>query len=177
MDSKLIRELLWSQFGACIEMLSNCIKTVPDDYFSTHPRAYFITYHTIVFLDYYSCFPPAAFSTGLAFTQLPPEQCPPNSIGDMVPDKLYSNSEMLEYIDAIRTKCQLLINGLTEETLQLRFIEGNEPGDMNYSFLEIFLYNMRHTAHHIGQLHLLLRQDLNLHAAWVFQESNDYQGS
>ncbi|WP_394370724.1 hypothetical protein [Flavobacterium hibisci] len=40
---------------------------------------------------------------------------------------------------------------------------------MNYSLLEILLYNLRHTQHHVGQLNMLIRQDLDKHIEWSFR--------
>lgn len=167
-----ISQDLWNQFGATIDMLANCIHSVPDTYYANHKRAYYLTYHTIIFLDYYSSFPPASFSPLLPFSQLPEEKRPADSIGDMIPDAIYSKEELLQYIDRIRLKCRQLIFSISEEKLQSRFTEGTEEGDMDYPFLEILLYNMRHTAHHVGQLQLLIRQELNQHMEWSFREGD-----
>ncbi|MCG7753696.1 DinB family protein [Flavihumibacter cheonanensis] len=163
---------LWNQFGACIDMLTNCIHTVPDDFFSHHKRAYYLSFHTIVFLDYYSSFPPSSFTPLLSFTQLPVEQRPAESIGDMIPDVIYTKEELLQYVEVIRAKCKGLVFSLTGDTTQPRFTEGSEEGDMDYSFLEILLYNLRHTAHHVGQLQLIIRQELNQHTEWSFREGD-----
>lgn len=172
MELSLLRSILWNQFGAAVDMLTNCIHTVPDDYFDTHKRAYYIAYHSVIFLDYYSSFPPSGFSPRLSFTQQATDLRPPESIDDLIPDKLYSKAELLNYINEIRSKCRILISTISEERLQTRFTEGSESGDMDCPFLEIFLYNMRHTAHHVGQLSLLIRQDLNQHVEWSFREGD-----
>ena len=44
---------------------------------------------------------------------------------------------------------------------------------MNYSVLEILLYNMRHVQHHVAQLNLLLRQDINDAPTWVTQTDHN----
>jgi len=153
-----LQESLWRQFGASIDMLTNVIENCPDNYFSSNKRFYYLAYHTVVMFDYYLSIPPASFSPLLSFTILDQHQRPPESIGDMIPDKLYSKKELVEYLSGSRLKCQQLIQGLTEdEILNTRFTEGNQEGDMDYSILEILLYNMRHTQHHTGQLHLMIR--------------------
>lgn len=167
-----LSQQLWNQFGAMIDMLANCITAVPDDYFNYHRRAYYITYHTLVFLDYYSSFPPADFSPLLSFSQVPEKLRPTESIGDMIPDAIYTKQELLNYIDLIRAKCRELIFSLNEENLQNRFREGSEEGDMDYPMLEIILYNMRHTAHHVGQIQLLIRQELHQHMEWSFRQGD-----
>ncbi|GAB4417176.1 MAG: hypothetical protein OHK0039_27200 [Bacteroidia bacterium] len=87
----------------------------------------------------------------------------------MIPDKTYSKEEMLAYLHQSRKKCKQLIDSLTDEKLNERFTEGDEPGDMDYPVMEILLYNMRHTQHHTAQLNLLLRQDLDKHMEWSFR--------
>ena len=169
---KQLSESLWNQIGASIDMLVNCIRSVPDDYFSQHPRAFYISYHTIIFLDYYSSFPPSDFAPLLPFSQVPAEQRPAESIGDLVPDAFYTREELLHYIEVVRQKCRKLIFSITEDTLQNRFTEGSEEGDMDYPLLEIWLYNLRHTAHHVGQLQQLIRQKSDQHMAWSFREGD-----
>ncbi len=43
---KAIKEILWNQFGASIDMLINVISNSPDDYFITHKRFYYIAFHS-----------------------------------------------------------------------------------------------------------------------------------
>ena len=75
---------------------------------------------------------------------------------------------MLLSIEKTKTKLFQIINSLNDENIDNRFIEGNKKNDLNLSILEILLYNLRHTQHHIAQLHLMLKQDLNLHIEWSF---------
>ena len=61
--------------------------------------------------------------------------------------------------------------GLTAEKLKERWIEEPDQmaagGTMDYSVLEILLYNMRHVQYHAAQLNLLLRQGINNAPDWV----------
>jgi hypothetical protein len=165
-----IQESLWRQFGASIDMLINVISNCPDNYFTTNKRFYYLAYHSVVFLDYYLSIPPKDFSPILTFTMKDKDQRPPESIGDMIPDKIYSRQELIDYLKHSRMKYKKLIGSLTnEEKLNIRFTEGNQEGDMDYPILEILLYNLRHTQHHIGQLYLIMRQDLNKHMEWAFR--------
>jgi hypothetical protein len=165
-----IQESLWRQFGASIDMLINVISTCPDEYLATNKRFYYLAYHSVVFLDYYLSIPPTDFSPILPFTIKDEDQRPPESIDDVVPDKIYSKQELIAYLKNSRSKCKELIEGLTDdEKLNIRFTEGDQEGDMDYPILEILLYNLRHTQHHTGQLNLLMRQDLNKHMEWVFR--------
>jgi hypothetical protein len=167
--TKALHEVLWNQFGASIDMLVNVIAYCPDDYFLTHKRFYYIAFHSAIFLDYYLTVPPNDFSPLLSFTQKEPADRPKEAIDDLIPDKIYSKEAIVEYLQQSREKCKGLIESLTEEKLQERFTEGNEPHDMDYPILEILLYNLRHTQHHVAQLNMLIRQDIDKHMEWSFR--------
>lgn len=164
-----LKDALWSQFGASIDMLINVIAGCPDDYFLNHKRFYYIAFHSTIFLDYYLSIPPDTFSPLLPFTQRKTEARPKEAIDDLIPDKIYSKQEIVDYLKETREKCKKLITSLTAEKLKERFTEGNEPNDMDYSILEILLYNLRHTQHHTAQLNLLIRQDFDKHMEWSFR--------
>jgi DinB superfamily len=170
-----LKESLWKQFGASIDTMEKAITLCPEDIFISNKRIFYITYHTLVFLDYYLTIPPPQnFSSPLPFTFTNPAELPQNAIDDLVPDRLYSKQELLDYLSLSRNKCHQLIAGLTEEKIQHdRFIEPFETGAMNYPILEILLYNMRHVQHHAAQLNLLLRQQINNAPKWVFAAKDD----
>jgi hypothetical protein len=168
-----LRQSLWRQFGGSIDMLQNVISSCPDDFFSTHKRFYYIAYHSIIFLDYYLTIPPKDFSPRLTFTIKEANESPAEAIDDLIPDRTYSKQELLDYIQASRDKCRKIINSLTEETVHKRFTEEFETNAMDYSMLEILLYNLRHTQHHAAQLNLLMRQDLNSHMEWAFRAKDE----
>jgi DinB family len=163
------KEILWNQFGASIDMLISAVSNCPDGYFDTNRRFYYIAYHSTIFLDYYSTIPPKDFSPVLPFTQKESEDRPKESIDDLIPDKIYSKKEIVEYLKQSREKCKQIIYALTDEKSNERFKEGDEPGDMDYPILEILLYNLRHTQHHTAQLNMLLRQDIDRHMEWSFR--------
>jgi hypothetical protein len=170
-----IQEGLWRQFGASIDMLINVISNCPDDYLTTNKRFYYLAYHSVIFLDYYLSIPPRDFSPILTFTIKEKDQRPPESVDDVIPDKIYSKQELIDYLKNSRLKCKELIGSLTDdEKLNIRFTEGDQEGDMDYPILEILLYNLRHTQHHTGQLNLLLRQDLDKHMEWAFRVDEPY---
>lgn len=165
-----IKQIFWSQFGASIDMLINVIAKCPDESYQRNKRFYYIAYHSVILLDYYITFPPEDFVPHLPFTVKDDEDRPKEALGDIIPDKIYTKQEMIEYLSSIRQKCKMLIESLTEsDAISKRFVEGTGVGDMNYSVLEILLYNLRHTQHHTAQLNLLLRQELNMHMGWAFK--------
>ena len=151
-------------------MLSNVISGCTNEYLQTNKRFYYLAYHTVLFLDYYLTIPPHDFSAILPFSILGKEKRPLESIGDMISDKMYSREQLLNYVEHSRAKCKKLVESLNDDNAKdLRFTEGQEEGDMDYSVLEILLYNMRHTQHHVGQLNLMIRNDFNKHMEWVFR--------
>jgi len=164
-----IKDILWNQFGASIDMLINAISTCPDEYYLSNKRFYYIAFHSAIFLDYYLTIPPKDFSPLLSFTQREPADRPIEAIDDLIPDKIYTKQELVDYLKQSREKCNRLIYSLTSDKLNERFKEGDGPGDMNYPVLEILLYNLRHTQHHTAQLNLLLRQDMDKHMEWSFR--------
>jgi uncharacterized damage-inducible protein DinB len=101
----------------------------------------------------------------------PPPPFKLSEFEDEMPDRVYSKQELLNYLQSNRDKCHKLISGLTEEKFSDRWI--NVSGTMNYSVLEILLYNMRHVQHHAAQLNLLLRQTINDAPDWVSQAKGD----
>jgi hypothetical protein len=149
MDNSL-KETLWNQFGASIDMLENALTLCPVELWNTDTKFWYNAYHCLFYLDYYLTLEPNKF--------LPP---PPFTLSEFdpfaMPDQVYSKQVLLSYLQASRNKCHDLISGLTNEIADKRWI--NEY--RNYSVLEILLYNMRHVQHHAAQLNLLLRQGIN----------------
>lgn len=163
----LLKHSLRQQFGASITMLKQAIQSAPEKLFTYENRFYHLAYHSLLFLDYYLTIPPKDFSPQLPFQDA--ATVTPEMVGDIIPQRLYSKTACLAYLDASRIKCYNLIRSLTEESLQNRFQEDFEVDAMDYSILEILLYNMRHTQHHVGQLYLMLRQENQEVPKWVFQ--------
>lgn len=139
-------------------MLKNSIEQCPEELLAKNKRIFYITYHTLIFLDYYLTIPPKDFSSQLPFTIKELNEIPRDAVDDVVPHRFYSKSELLNYLQASRDKCFNLIESLTEAKLNDRFIEEPEQGGRNYSITEILLYNMRHVQHHTAQLNLFLKQ-------------------
>ena len=168
-----LKESLWKQFGAGIDMLKGIIRICPESYLHANKKIYYQVYHCLIFLDYYLTIPPKNFSPALPYTLVSPENIPVDAVDDILPVRLYSRDELLSYVDFCRKKCSQLLADLTEEQMQQRWID--EPDElaassvMNFSVYEILLYNMRHVQHHVGQLNLLLRQGINNAADYVSQ--------
>lgn len=167
----ILKESLWKQFGASIDMLKNAILLFPEEYWNTSNKFFYNAYHCLVFLDYYLTFPAAKdFSPPLPFTIS--DKIPTDGIDDLVPDRIYSKQELLDYLQANREKCHQVIAGLTAEKLSERWIE-QEEGGRNYATLELLLYNMRHVQHHAAQMNMLLRQGIHNAPRWVSRAKDE----
>lgn len=154
-----INKSLWCQFGASIDMLENVILLCPPEHWNTDSKFWYNAFHCLFFLDYYLTMDPKTFSPPTPFTI--------SEFEDTMPEYMYEKHELINYLQYNRDKCYTLIMALTMEKLQERWI--NVSGSMNYSVLEILLYNMRHVQHHAAQLNLLLRQSINEAPDWVFR--------
>lgn len=151
-------------------MLRNAIVQWPDEYWNSRKRFFYVAYHCLIFLDYYLTVPPQAFSSPLRFTFAETDLVE-EAVDDIRPDRIYSKIELIDYLQSSREKCHALIRALTEEKLKERWIEVD--GSMNYSVLEILLYNMRHVQHHTAQLNLFLRQGINNAPDWVSRTEDE----
>ncbi|MFH6997812.1 DinB family protein [Flavobacterium sp. FlaQc-57] len=158
-----LKGVLWRQFGAIIDMLESSIVVCPGSFWDKKDFWYSV-YHTIFWLDYYSSTEINAFS--------PPEQFSMSEFDPkgILPERVYTKNELLEYLEYARRKSFFLIDGLNEETSKLRFISKNK----DYNRIEIIIYNMRHVQHHVGQLNLLLRQNEDVAGEWVSQTNKNY---
>ena len=167
----LIKDSLWKQFGASIDMLHNAIDRWPEHLWNTNRRPLYLGYHTIVFLDYYLTIPPKGFSPALPYTTNDNWKEIDGAVDDMIPTENYTKKELLQYLRACRDKCHSLITSLDEQKINERWID--ESGRKNYSVLEILLYNMRHVQHHAAQLNMLLRKEINDAPKWVGRAVED----
>ncbi len=155
-----LRTVLWSQFGASLDMLENAITTCPYSIWETESKFWYIAYHTLFYTDYYLSEEPDDF--------LPPEpftlsEFDPSGI---LPERTYTREELLTYLEHCRQKAHSLITRMDETLAAKRFVNPYR----NYSILELLLYNMRHIQHHGGQLHMLIRQGTGTDAPrWVSQ--------
>jgi uncharacterized damage-inducible protein DinB len=154
------RASLWDQFGATIDMLENAIRACPDGLWSDaerQPQFWHVAFHTLFYLDLYlsessrGFAPPAPFT----LTELDPS--------GTLPERVYSKTEVLAYLEHGRRKARARINGLRAENATQRC----EFDWINLGVFESLLYNMRHVQHHAAQLNLLLRQANHPVPRWV----------
>ena len=131
---------------------------------------WYITYHTLFWLDLYL--------TGSLEGIAPP---PPFTLAELdpagaLPERPYSREEVHAYLVHLRQKCQTTIAGLSDEKArqQVAF-----PWTVRrpMSFLELLLYNMRHVQEHAAQLNMFLGQNTSDGASdWVPWAKADEDG-
>jgi DinB superfamily len=152
-----IKQSVWNQFGAGLDMLENAIVICPVEHWETEMKFWYIAFHCLFWTDYYLTIKPNEFN--------PPKEFTFSEFEQKQPDRVFSKAELLIYLQHCRQKAQTLISALTTETLATRWINDYK----NFSLLEILLYNMRHIQHHTAQLNLILRQHTNNAPNWISQ--------
>jgi hypothetical protein len=155
-----LRAVLWRQFGAAIDMLENAITACPEPVWSDRaavPEYWYTAYHTLFWLDFYLSAPVEDFRPPEPFGL---EEMDPAGV---LPPRVYSQAELLTYLEHGRNRCRSVIAGLDDA-----------GGDRELAFgwgrmtrLELLLYNMRHVQHHAAQMNLLLRQGVDDAPRWV----------
>ncbi len=164
MDSEW-NKILWQQFGAAIDMLENAVLACPDELWgkrSEQPEFWYVVYHTLFFLDLYLSGSVKGFSPPSPFNldELDP--------AGLMPERVYTKDELLDYLEHGRRKCRATLAALTDERARERCLFS--WGEM--SFAELLLDNMRHVQHHAAQLNLILRQKVDSAPGWVAATKN-----
>ena len=160
MDIGTWKEITRSQFGAAIDMLENAIKLCPEDLWADRSKKHelwYMAHHTLFWLDLYlygsieGFRPPEPF--GL-------EELDPKGV---LPERVYSKTELLSYLKYCRKRCRQSLAELTEDSARrlCKF------GRREISYAELLLYNLRHVQHHTAQLNLLMRLAIDKAPRWV----------
>ncbi len=160
--------VLWSQFGATIDMLENAIRACPGDLWCgrlwQHPEErpgfaefWYIAYHALFWLDCYLSGAAEGFTPPAPFTL---DEMDP---AGLLPDRAYSRDELLAYLAHGRGKCRATLDALTTE-------QANRICQMRWgeiTFVELLLDTMRHVQDHAAQLNLFLGQTVGSAPGWV----------
>ena len=151
-----LKDAVWNQLGAAIDTLENVVRACPEELWgdrSREPEYWYSVFHTLFFLDYYLADSPDGFAPPAPFNL---DELDPAGV---LPERVYTQDELLTYLEFGRKKAQALIAGMTDEQAGESRLEG--------SLLEQLLYVMRHVQHHAAQLNLLLRQTVDSAPRWV----------
>lgn len=157
----MVKEIVWQQFGAAIDMLDNALVACPEQLWSDRsqqPEFWYVTYHTLFWLDLYLSGSLEGFTPPAPFTL---DELDPAGV---LPERPYTKNELRSYLNYCRRKCQTTIEALTDEKAGQRIgISGVAGGP----FLELLLYNMRHVQEHAAQLSLILGLKFGWEPHWV----------
>jgi hypothetical protein len=159
MDSNL-KDSLWNQFEAAIEMLENAMNACPDElwhYCSQQAEYWYLIYHSLFWLDLYL--------SGTAEEFVPPEPFDLNELdsGGLYPANPISRADLQAYFEHDRQKCQATIAALTDERARqlVRFGWGEA------TFLELLFDTLRHVQSHASELLWILGQKTGSAPGWV----------
>jgi hypothetical protein len=161
---KALKTIIWQQFGAAIDMLENAIDLCPESLWgdrSKQPEFWYVTFHTLFFLDLYLS------DSDKGFTPPDPFTLDEMDERGLLPERVYTREELKTYLEHGREKCRTTIAAMTPERASRRC--GFEWLDITVA--ESLLYNMRHVQHHAGQLNTLLRQNIDSAPRWVRKTS------
>jgi len=154
------RNALWHQFGAAIDMLDNALQACPEELWrdrSREPQFWYLTYHTLFWLDLYLSGSLEGFSPPPPFTltELDP--------AGTLPDQVYTREELAGYLQHGRAKCRATIDALTPNEAGRRAAFAG----LDLTIGELLLYNLRHVQHGAAQLNLILRQNTGAAPHWI----------
>jgi hypothetical protein len=140
-----MKPLLWQQFGAAIQMLENAIVACPIEVWTTDQKEFdfwYNAYHTIFWLDFYLSDSRDSFipTEPYGVTEFDPS--------GLLPERVFTPTELLAYLELTREKCRQRIANL--EPMRMFKV-----GSRDFNHLELLLYNLRHVQHHVGQLNQL----------------------
>jgi hypothetical protein len=165
-------EMLWRQFGATIDMLSDALRDCPDELWEKtlwedqpgqwvaagFSAFWYLGYHTLFWLNLYltgaeeGFVPPAPFD----LVEMEP--------GEALP-RTYTRQELLSYLEYCGQKCKETIDALSSDQADrlCKFAWGE------LTFAELQLYNLRHVMEHGAQLRMFLGQQAGKSTRWVSQ--------
>lgn len=161
-----LKQALTGQFRAGLAMLRECVERCPDELWvaivDKPPRTYWrIAYHAAFYTHFYMSQSQSTFTAWdkhvshavMTFAEegeaLPPEET------------LYSQSDLLEYIDSLNEQMLGIIDSLDLESPESGF-----PWYPNFPKLDHVLLTLRHLGVHVGQLQELLFAR-NIEPDWV----------
>lgn len=170
MIKDLIRDSLWRQLGAAIDMLENAIAACPEELWSDRerrPELWYLAYHTLFFLDLYLAPTPDGFTPPPPFTL---DELDPAGI---LPERPYTQAELLAYLEHGRRKARATLAALDDDTASRPTAF---PWLSGLPFGELQLVTLRHVQHAAAQLNLILRQEVDAAPAWVKRNDQPLAG-
>jgi hypothetical protein len=168
-------EMLWRQFSAAIDMLSDALRDCPDELWEKRlwedqpdqwvaagfSSFWYLGYHTLFWLDLYLTGAEEGFAPPVPFDLVEMEP------GEVLP-RAYTCEELLRYLEHCRRRCQETIGAMSNE--QAKRLCQFPWGEL--LFAELQLYNLRHVQEHGAQLRMFLGQQAGRSTSWVSRAQN-----
>ncbi len=164
-----LSRILLSQFSASLAMLAECVEQCPDEHWDGKaPNVvgkypfWMVAYHVLCYLDCYLSPSNEAFKAGV---RPPPEGFHPAGMAELeeeYPSRRMERDELRRYVAFCLEKLRRTMEGETEATL---------AGASGFPWIPLsraegHLYNLRHLAHHTGQLTAFLAR-MGVETKWV----------
>lgn len=170
-DQIIALGLIASQLEGAVAMLDDCLAKCPDELWDGRsPRTvakypfWMVAYHTLCFLDCYLSPSNAAFVLRTEGEGgYPPLH--PKGIAELeeeYPSRRFEREELRRYVRLCVEKLRQVAAAETAATLSATA----EFEWLKMNRLELYLYNLRHVAHHTGQLTAFLRR-FGVETRWV----------
>jgi hypothetical protein len=156
----LYKQSMLGEFDAALCMLNDCLTHCPDDQWDQPVAKYpfwHVAYHTLCYVDCYLSPSNDDFKPSPEFHPKGMEEFEAEH-----PSRRFTREELLKYAAFCREKLGRSLVAETETTL---------AGPSGFPWLkftraELHLYNIRHIAHHTGQLGAFLRR-AGVELRWV----------
>ncbi len=156
-----LKDILWKQLGASIDMLTAAIKLCPEDKWDTEQKFWYNAFHGLFWTDHYLTLDGKNFTPPAPFTL--------SEFGTEMPERTYTKEELISYATHCRQKCKALLTDLSEEIINDEWTNGRKK----FTVAELLIYNLRHVQHHAAQLNLLLRQNIDDAAKWISEAKDE----
>lgn len=158
--AETLQSLTLKQFRAAMAMLTECIEKCPDDRWRDPVGKYpfwHVAYHALCFVDCYLSPSNTAFKKLVKSRAKAAFNPHPKGMGEFEaehPSREFTRDELLRYAAMCTEKLNDVLTSESRKTL---------AGPSGFSWLkmsraETHIYNLRHTAHHVGQLTATLRR-------------------
>ena len=158
--------LIASQFQATLRMMQSAIDACPDDLWDSpvanNPFCQSV-FHALFYTDYYLCHSPDTLRQEAFHRENDAAFRDYEELQGRVPGFKYEREFVIRYLAHIRSKLELVLSEETDASLSVRC----QFPRREFSRAELYVYYLRHLAHHAGQLSLRLRQVTGKGVSWA----------
>ncbi len=159
MKDSLFLDICRNDYHAVFQMTRRAIELCPDsmwDERTDEPPFWQQAYHTVFYTDFYLSDSPDAFQDPSITDERAADL-------KTKPSNIPSQEQLLNYLEAVSEKCDVVLHKLTAEQLE---------GENSFPWTGPNLgrrmtYNIRHAQHHVGWLNSMLSRKTGKAADWV----------